>query len=330
KNMKKLAYLLALPLAFALIYLLATEVVYAKNVKPLERKMNYGLDKPFIERTKAKDVSGYSYEKITINSPGKPIVAKLFTSEKVDTKPSNLWFYINNKLYSEAEAQKFDADFVKRLSTTSAYDMASEYDLPGIDKNGANLVFWFGKEPKLSEYTVKNRAIHQKYNGTTVAGTVVEYSYTPSGKLMDGFILKTNDGTLLKAFVEAKFAKQANAMVSKGDQITLKVYNAAYWKDNAYPVLSSFKLMKDGKVLFDRWPKTAMVLPKGSNTGNVAYAAKDSIITDQRNNMVHLYGGAHLKNNDVDSYADEIHYNFKTNSSTLVGVTDRNGNKLKQ
>jgi len=253
KGMKKLNYVLAIPMALCLVWLLATEVVYATvNNEVLVQ------DKPFFERVKTKDQSGYVYEKITVNSPGKPLSHGIGFSKKNELTPKTFWFYINGKLYTEAEVNKFDAAFVKGLPTTKGFGTGNDFDLPGVGSGFSNFVFWIGKEPKLSDYTAKNRAIFQKYNGTTITGTVMEYSYSPASKtLMDGFIVKTDDGVLLKAFVEAKFVKQANAMVKKGEQVTIKIYNSAYWKDNAYPVLSSFKLMKNDKVLFDRWPKTA-------------------------------------------------------------------------
>ncbi len=337
KNMKKLTYLFALPLALGLVWLLATEVVYAKSSENLELKQ----DKPFIERMKHKeDRKAYSYEKITINSPGKSIQTSVAVSGENEVRPAKLWFYINDKLYSEAEAQKFDAAFVKRLSTNKGFSFASRYDIPSLEKNGSNVVFWFGKEPKLSENTVKSKAITQKYNGTTVTGTVVGYSYSPlNKKLMDGFMLKTEEGVLLKVFVEAKFVKQANAMVTAGDKVTIKIYNALYWGDNSYPVLSSYKLMKNNKVLFDRWPKNAATFKiTGPTSASVTFAkekhrnyefsAKDSTVFDRKRNVVHLYGNARLKNNKEELSADEIHYNLKMMQRAPKVLANAYGQKL--
>ncbi len=262
KNMKKLSYVLIFPLTMGLIWVLATEIVYA-NVERATEATPFSQNKPFIERSKSKDSKGWTSEHIKVNSPGKPLEVGVGFSSKIEPKPVKLWFYINDKLFTEHEALKFDAAFVKTLSTTKGSSSAGQYDLP-IEKELTNLVFWFGKEPKLSDYAAKNRAVYQKYNGTTVSGTVVKYSYS-ANKNMDGFILKTNDGVLLKAFVEAKFVKQANAMIKEGEQVTIKIYNAGYWRDNSYPVLSSFKLMKGDKVLFDRWPKVAKSTLKTTN-----------------------------------------------------------------
>ncbi|MEJ5994799.1 M56 family metallopeptidase [Pedobacter sp. Du54] len=331
KNMKKLAYFMAIPMALGLVWLLATEVVYA-SVKRSTKVEEFVQDKPFVEHVKEKDNKGYLNEKITINSPGKPLsVSTGFRSqEKLFTQ--TLWFFINGKLYTEAEAQKFDAAFVKGLSTNKGLAFASNYDILGIEKKKSGnmgLVVWIGKEPKLSEIAAKNKSVYEKYNGTTVSGTVVKYSYSPSGKLMDGFILKTDDGVFLKAFVEAKFVKQANAMISKGEQVTIKIYNASYWK-GTYPVLTSFKLMKGDKVLFDRWPKIASTKVRTialETLGNnkVEYTAQDSTVVDKVNQMVHLYGKASLKHNQTEILADEIHYNLKTKMARAIDVS-----KLKQ
>ncbi|MBC7616118.1 MAG: hypothetical protein H7202_08635 [Pedobacter sp.] len=339
KNMKKLCYLLILPMALGLVWLLATEVVYANIKNNLVNKTTNFQDIPFLECVKTKDAKGYSYDKITINSPGKSLRTSIGYSGKNKMTVNKLWFFINNKLYTEAEAQKFDGAFVKGLSANKGFGGATKYAISGVEQNYSNYVFWFGKEPKLSEYAARNKAIYQKYNGTTVSGTIVEYSYSHVNKaLMDGFILKTNDGLLLKAFVEPKFVKQANAMVKKGDQVTIKIYNSAYWKDNAYPVLSSFKLMKGNKVLFDKWPKTAInrkyygsssvkvVWHTKEKSKNFEYSAQDSMITDKE--MVYLYGKARLKTNDKEIFGEQIHYNSKTKKSFVFGPLDREGKKL--
>lgn len=300
KNMKKLAYLLALPIGLGLIWLLATEVVYA-NVKGSMENAAFFQDKPFVERVKTKDEKGYLYEKITINSPGKPLTVGTGFQSKAQLVHKTLWFFINKKLYTEAEVQKFDAAFIKGLPTTKGLAFASNFDIPGVEQKGFNIVVWIGVEPKLSENAAKNKAIYQKYNGTTVSGTVIEYSYSPSGKLMDGFILKTNDGVLMKAFVEAKFVKQANGMISKGDQISIKIYNASYWKDNAYPVIHSFKLMKDDKVLFDRWPKMASrktsSLDLVSSTSNIVKTYPKPVLLTS--------SGALINNKTMITYIDD-------------------------
>ncbi|RYG08130.1 MAG: hypothetical protein EOO07_26145 [Chitinophagaceae bacterium] len=331
--MKKLSYVMAIPMALGLVWLLATEVVYAtaKNSKP----ETFIQDKPFVERLKTKDKKGYLYEKITINSPGKPLwVGTGFQSREKRTT-NTLWFFINNKLYTEAEVKKFDRSFVNGLSTNKGLAFAANYVISSVEEKQpakTDIVVWIGTEPKLSEKTAKSRTISQKYNGKTVSGTVVEYSYSPSGKSMDGFILRTDDGVLLKAFVEAKFVKQANAMITKGEQVTIKIYNASYWEGN-YPVLSSFKLMKGDKVLFDRWPKTASNKLKTTATTlevndkhSVTYAAQDSTIVDKVNQIVHLYGKARLKSSDVEVVADEIHYDLKTRSAKAIGI--RNGDAI--
>ena len=59
------------------------------------------------------------------------------------------------------------------------------------------------------------------------------------------------------AKVEIRFTNEINAMIAKGDKVTLKIYNANYYEYIPYPWLTSYKISKGGKLLFDKWPKTA-------------------------------------------------------------------------
>ncbi|RZJ79160.1 MAG: hypothetical protein EOO47_11650 [Flavobacterium sp.] len=109
---------------------------------------------------------------------------------------------------------------------------------------------------------------------------------------MDGFILKTNNGETLKAFVEPKFVKQINAQLAKGDDVSIKIYNSAYWKDNEYPVLTSFKLNKGDKLLMDRWPKSVSNQFKSNNMTDGELVSPYS---ERKKIMPHLLTSTNLK-----------------------------------
>jgi N-acetylmuramoyl-L-alanine amidase len=209
---------------------------------------------PFIQRTKTNYNDGFKGEYIVITANPKTI-RKIYTTTVGQTK---LYFYINQKLYSEAEAMKFTPEFIAQLSSKSGIgNTKNNYVVPGVENSDNNYVVWFGVEPQLSASMVKNRSIYEKYNGKTIDGKIIAYTYSPVSKVMDGFIVKTTNGETLKANVEEKFAKQTQAMIAKGDKISIKIYNANYSEKTEFPLVTSYKLIKGDKVLFDRWPKTA-------------------------------------------------------------------------
>ncbi|RZK52771.1 MAG: hypothetical protein EOO87_14500, partial [Pedobacter sp.] len=230
------------------------EELLDENLQKLPPKPNQG-ETPIIKRKVITDKKGIKYEATEININNK-VVNTIYSSNIGAVK---VFFYVNGKVYNEVEIAKFSKDFVVRLSDKrGAGNTENSYNVEGVESNMNNYVIWFGKEPPLASYMAKNRSVFEKYNGKTVSGKIVDYSFSPKNKaLMDGFILKTNNGETLKAFVELKFVKQINAQLAEGDDVSIKIYNSAYWKDSEYPVLTSFKLNKGDKLLMDRWPKTA-------------------------------------------------------------------------
>lgn len=230
--------------------------------------------KGLITKTYTTDPKGYNVEEVTLNTlSGKPISIKVINSDKQN---AGIWIYVNDKLYSETEASRFNQDFIAKLPLKRGYSFAADFNIAAIgDKKNAYL-FWFGNEPKLSEYTAKNRMYWEKYNGKTVEGKVIGFTFSPTSKLVDGFLVKTTNGETFKANVEAKFATQTQAMIGKDDQVSIKIYNANYWKDTKYPVLTSYKISKGGKLLYDRWPKTAAHI-KATNEQTVNIAQNQQI-----------------------------------------------------
>lgn len=257
KNMKKLMYLLALPIGLCLVWLFATEVVYAQ-VKN-EQKVTQNV--PFIKRAIVNE-NGQKMETIVVTVRNKT-VSKMFS-----TTPgkSRLMLYINGKIYTEAEALKFKPEFIAQLSNKNGTGSDNQYQLPGLGTDNKGFVVWFGAEPPLSAYAAKNKAYYQKYNGTTVEGKVLNYTYSPNSKVIDGFLVKTNQGEILRANVEAKFANYTQEIINVDDEVTIKIYNANYQKDSEYPVLVSYKISKGGKLLYDKWPKISVTKSMTNNT----------------------------------------------------------------
>lgn len=253
KNMKKLRYLLVFPIGAGLIWLLATEVVYA-NVKGLVKDQVTLEDKPFIEKATVIDIKGVKKEKITINTSGRPLYAHIGYG-KNDTKMNfKLWFYINDKLYSEAEAEKFDAAFIKSIPLANGIGNAFNYEIPNFSKSLMDYVFWFGNEPKLSKHGSNARTAYQKYNGATIAGKIDEFTYASGSNSINGFMLKTPGGEIFKILVGTKLAKPLDEIIAKGEDVSVNIFSA-HQKESDFTVVSSFKLIKNDKILIDAWPK---------------------------------------------------------------------------
>ncbi|KQB99646.1 M56 family metallopeptidase [Pedobacter sp. Hv1] len=260
KNMKKLRYLLVFPIGLGLIWLLATEVVYA-NVKGLVKNQTIVENKPFIEKATVIDIKGVKKEKITINTNGRPLYAHIGYG-KNDTKMNfKLWFYINDKLYSEAEAEKFDAAFIKNIPLVNGIGGGYNYEIANLPKSMTDYVFWFGNEPKLSKYGSTARTTYQKYNSSTITGKIEEFTYAPGSNSINGLMLKTPTGEVFKILVETKLAKPLDEIVAKGEEVSVNIFST-HQKESDFPVVSSFKLIKNDKVLIDAWPKATTMKMK--------------------------------------------------------------------
>ncbi|TKC07550.1 M56 family metallopeptidase [Pedobacter frigoris] len=225
-------------------YSKGNKVIFDRN-KLMVSNNTLNQQEPFIKTStkKYKDHVQYVYD---VKSPKGKKMTIIKGLDKL--KPM---FVVDGKVYSFEEAQKFDQAFLNKLSGNQGGGPASLYSLDGLQKG--DWVFWFGTEPKLSDDEKRNRSIYAKYNGKTLKAKVMGYSYgTPTRKLMDGFYIETNEGEKMKVFIEVKFAKQINAQLKEGDQLTISISNASYWPKEESIVIHNSKIEKNGRVLFDR------------------------------------------------------------------------------
>ncbi|RZL47761.1 MAG: M56 family metallopeptidase [Pedobacter sp.] len=272
-------------------------------MKTLDGKVLFDLeDKPFIFKGANMEFGKYKSERIVLNTVNGRILSVKIVHGTPDNQPSKIFIYNDGKLYNEEETLKFDKNFIAKLSEKRGFSKSSDYSIPTLVNEKDAYVFWFGSEPKLAVQTSKSRSYFQKYNGKTIDGQIVELTYSPTTKVMDGFLIKTAAGEILKANVEAKFADLTKTMVSKGNKINVKIYNANYIPNSAFPLLTSYRLMKDGKLLYDRWPKVAVNQLTPSDKTDVAKAYSDSNEID---------GGQGLFKIQKDKYGELLMNVFK-------------------
>ncbi len=282
----------------------------------------YDQDIPFINRKTVNSNTDKKNENIKVSVKNKTI-ANITTSEIGVAK---LYFLINEKIYTEAEAMKFTPAFIAQLSDINGVgNLKNMYDLPNIDKSINNFVIWFGKEPKLADYAFKDKAISQKYNDKTIEGKIIGFTYADN-KEMSSFLVKTTNGETVKANVEAKFANQTATMIAKDDNVSIKIYNANYWKDNEYPVLTNYKISKGGKLLYDRWPKVefknSLEIKSNDNT-NLAENGSSQYVVNRPKEIPNSYAYNLLK--DLKANNDSLRMNTVfDNTIILVGNVKMN------
>lgn len=153
-------------------------------------------DRPFISKTATIKEGIYRAEKFTLNTYSGKILSTTITLFGSSNETAKVYIYTGSKLYSERETLKFDKKFIASLSERRGFAKADDYDIPSVSGQKNTYVFWFGDEPKLAAKTAKSRNYAQKYNGKTIDGQIVELTYSPTTKIMDGFIIKATTGEL--------------------------------------------------------------------------------------------------------------------------------------
>lgn len=313
-HMKKLMYFMALPIGLSLIWIFAVEVVYAESnvlkTDLIKNEVNSTSSNAFIEVKFEKFTDGHPAAFVIVKSPnGK----KMTTIGEVDVKVK---FLINDKIYTLEEAKKFDQKFLNQLSSQQGHGLGKIFDDARIDHDDS--VFWFGKEPKLKNYEVKNRAISLKYTGSILFGKVVSYTYAPQDKnLMNGFLLKLESGEQIKIYIHPQFASQVNKQILLGDPVKVKAFNAFYAENTKYPVIGSSTIVKNDKVIFDR--NRFVIDDRKENTKTdwrtlaaMEYQASDSVMFSEDRRVVDLYGNVLLALDSIKLSAEYVNVNNNT------------------
>lgn len=247
-NMKKLIYLLVLPIGFCLAWIFSVQIVYAETTSFANEKLKEGNTSKsfnnFIEVRKTKFADGTAAVKIFITLANvKKLIA--FGKPGVDVK-----FLINKKIYTLEEAKNFDKNFINKLGEIKGSSQAGyEYDVDGV--NDGDWIVWFGETPKLKAFAIKSIQASKDYTGKTISGTVSAYSYTADNR-MNGFLIKTKSNVILKVYVDIKLADLVNKQLSIGDEVKVKAFNAFFPKVGKYITIGSSTVIKNGKIIFDR------------------------------------------------------------------------------
>ncbi|WP_316817051.1 M56 family metallopeptidase [Pedobacter nyackensis] len=313
-NMKKIFYLLSLPVCLILFWVFSVQVVYAEikqDVSDLKVRTVNPSGK-FIEIVKGQAAGPSGVEEVdvvVVKSPrGK--VLKMVLSNDYEIK-----FVVNGVVYTFEQALNFDKTFISTLSENRAVGSGRYYSIPGVKKN--DRIFWFGKEPALSDETLKTRIAIKKYEGKTVFGKVSGYTYTSDGKRMSGFTIKRESGDVLKAYVNPLFAVQVNKQLKIGDDIKINAFNAFFSSECNCEVIGSGTYVKNGKVIFDRDRFVVDDRGEGVKTNyrtlaKIEYQASDSVKYSKDRKIVDLYGSAKLNLDSLTLEADHVRINNYT------------------
>lgn len=317
-NMKKIMYLLSLPVCLILFWVFSVQIVYAE-IKPgiSDTKVTtVSQSGKFIEIVKG-EATGPSgvvlVDVVVVTSPhGK--VLKMALSKDYEIK-----FVVDGVVYTLAQALNFDKVFIRTLSENRATGTGRYYDIPGVKKN--DRVFWFGKQPALSAEELKTRIAVKKYVGKVVFGKIVGYTYTSDGKRMSGFTVKQGSGDILNAYVNPQFAVQVNKQLKIGDNIKINAFNAFFSSECNCEVIGSGTYVKNGKVIFDRDRFVVDDRGEGVKTNyrtlaKIEYQKSDSVEYSQDRKIVDLYGSAKSNLDSLTLEADHVRINNYTNIVT--------------
>ena len=332
-DMKKLMYFLMLPVCCLLVWMFSVRVVYAE-LKQVGSDTNIGHhSKPgkFIEIVKELVAGPYGTELmdvIVVNSPrGKTLKTVLF-------KDYEIKFVINGVVYTLNQALNFDKDFINTLSENRGIGTGRYYNIAGVKNN--DKVIWFGKQPALSDEELKTRIAKKEYEGNTVFGHIIAYSYLPDGKSMNGFMVKQASGKVFQAYVNPRFAVQVAKQLKIGDDIKIDAYNAYFSSDCNCRVIGSGTYVKNGKVIFDRDRFVVNDRKEGVKTNyrtlpEIQFRASDSVSFSSDRKIVDLYGKEGKAELQLDSLilnADHIHINNYSNIVTAIKarLTSTSGN----
>ncbi|RZL19106.1 MAG: hypothetical protein EOO96_26350, partial [Pedobacter sp.] len=201
--------------------------------------------------------------------------------QTIGTEGMIVKFFINGKLYSLPEAQKFDKNFIDNLDINQGGGKGYYYNVPGVAND--EYVFWFGNEPPLQASVAKSKTASKKYTGKTVYGKVISYSNNSKSNDLDGFIIQQNGDEKIKIFIDPNYAKVISKQIKIGDQIKVNAFNAYFINGAQFPEIGSSTISKNGKVIFDRAKVVVDARPEGVKTdynslSKIEYVVSDSII----------------------------------------------------
>jgi len=204
-------------------------------------KAQRGIKEPFFTKTTAK--TSKSFIMTTLKTPD----GKLFRS--VGPKEAYNLFYINGKSYTEQEVLQLDPTPFKTKSFSSVY--AWDYQIEGRDLLNFVYILYIDQPPPLSDFTIKNRAVWDKYSGKTITGMVKGPTYSSYNNALMGFMLQSGDEEF-RVDINTNEVSRLMKMVKPGDIVIIEVSHASLNRSSSIPVLVPNTLTKDGEKLMLR------------------------------------------------------------------------------
>jgi len=117
--------------------------------------------------------------------------------------------------------------------------------------------------------------------------------------------------------------------VDKTVEDTLKNPNELL-KTGLDTLISATDSLKTDSIMVSRVIEDTIKLPMavGDLTETITYEAKDSIIYDIENEMIHLYDGTQVKYDETEITAPETHFNYV--EKTVTANAERSAEKVKK
>ncbi len=340
-NMKKLAYLLALPIGLGLIWGFTVKVTH--RIKPLVQQETPKHQDPLIGKTVKGKVISFEKSKMgeVLNlQVGNTIMPINYYDFKSKVK-------IGDEITIVAGGKSFLPPPVITVTRTDlkgnksvSREKAPYFVSKVIGANGKTI------------YELPHYAFHYEANRVRFASSTIKSIEKNTNGTINRIVLNDKHGFTINLNVAAQQFKNDN--FKKGDAIEVKfigekltgtktyttdkmialyswpkkhelintsLYSRFYYENGKQKVYNKAEQQKTASNVIKTSSYTSVkVTNVKEKKKDLEYSAQDSTILDRANGAVYLYGKAKLKTNEVRVVGDEISYNFKTKTGTIAAT----------
>ncbi|MDN3585474.1 M56 family metallopeptidase [Pedobacter aquatilis] len=339
KEMKKLIYLLALPIVFCLVWVFAVQVVYAQT------KQNTTVDiQPAAEIgeiikgkvVKVEKISVGVFFELSANGKTYPIEANSFSNRiKIGDQ---VVVYISSTINKLVVADK-KGRVIRKLDYP-VYMLSKITDFDGkVIFESKSEKHAFGYEVNKARFaTSKIKSIKKNSNGTLNKIVLNDGTFTINfdlnGQNMKQDKFKIGDEVVVKFIGEKTIAKNEYSssklivMYAQSKKYELKneaLFNRFYQKDGRQKV-AAIKLQSKSES-----SRVNNLKQEDLEIEGIRYSAEDSVRFSKDKSVILLFGQAKLTFKDLVLDADEITFNQKDNTGLAKNLvlTNKSGTKIK-